>query len=465
VAKGLHGGVWRHAHTLFNDGVIGDVADEQLLERFVTAHREAGEMAFEVLVERHGPMVLRICRTILRDEHDAEDAFQATFFVLARQAASIRSRASLASWLYGVARRVASSARSAASRRREHEQKAADLAARSVVEPSWDDLAQVLHEEIDRLPECYRAPIVLCDLEGLTEGQAARQLDRPVGTIRSRLARGRQRLSCQLLRRGLAPESIVLVGACDGRSSKALVASALVDATVRSAMQFAVVRVTTAGMVASSAAALAEEVLGSMLMVRIKNTAMAALVAIGITTVGAFALDSQGEKSRPASDAKREILGLMHAWAKAVVQSDVGTMDRLLAYELIGTDPTGCLWDKAKYLEHVRTNAFHVESIAFKDTRIDVYGDAAVETGLGRSEINSNRPPYVVERGYIEERVTRTWNRRHGSWQCVAFQTMVIAAGEHESDAQRSDSKPDRDSVPKGGQDPSPTLPHPALRQ
>jgi hypothetical protein len=216
-------------------------------------------------------------------------------------------------------------------------------------------------------------------------------------------------------------------------------------------------------MVSASAASLAERFLRSMLMVRIKKIAMAALVAIGLATAGAFALEPQGEKSGPARDAKQEILDLMHAWAKAVVQSDPGTMDRLLANELIGTDPVGALWDKAKYLEHVKTNAFHVESIEFKDTRIDVYGEAAVETGLGLAKINAKRPPYVVERGYIVERLTRTWIRRQGTWQCVAFQTMVIAAGEHESDAQHPASapasKPDRDSVSKGGQELTPTSP------
>ena len=108
MAKGLHDGAGRHARTLFEEGVIGDLADEQLLERFVMAHRQAGEMAFEALVERHGPMVLCICRSILRDQHDAEDAFQATFLVLARQAAPIRKQTSLASWLGRVACRVAS---------------------------------------------------------------------------------------------------------------------------------------------------------------------------------------------------------------------------------------------------------------------------------------------------------------------------------------------------------------------
>lgn len=158
MARGLHDSVGRHARTLFEEGVIGDLADEQLLERFVMAHRQAGEMAFEALVERHGPMVLRICRSILRDQHDAEDAFQATFLILARQAASIRSRSSLTSWLHGVARRVACCARSAASRRRQHERRAASPAEYFVTEPRWDGLEEVLQEEIDRLPECYRAP-------------------------------------------------------------------------------------------------------------------------------------------------------------------------------------------------------------------------------------------------------------------------------------------------------------------
>ena len=343
VAKGLHGGVWRHVHTLFNEGVVGDVADDQLLERFVTERREAGEMAFEALVERHGPMVLRICRAILRDKHDAEDAFQATFLVLARRAASIRSRTSVASWLHGVARRVASCARSAASRRRRHEKKAASLAEHFAAETRWDDLAEVLHEEIDRLPERYREPIVLCDMKGMTEGQAARRLGRPIGTVRSQLARGRQRLRCRLIRRGLAPASVVLVMARDGSSANAVVAPSLVSSTIQSAMKFAVPRATTAGMVSasSSAAALAEGFLGRMLMVRIKSAAMAALVAIAIATVGAFALEQPGEKPRPTSDAKQELLDLMNALGKALVESDVGTMDRLLAYELIGTDPTG----------------------------------------------------------------------------------------------------------------------------
>jgi hypothetical protein len=129
----------------------------------------------------------------------------------------------------------------------------------------------------------------------------------------------------------------------------------------------------------------------------------------------------------------------MQAWAKAVIACDVGMMDRLLAYELIGTGPVDGLWDKAKYLEHVKTNAFHVESVEFKDTRIDVYGDAAVVTGEVITTVNAARPPHTAGPGYITQRVTNTWIKRQGTWQVVAFQTMVTASGDEATSAGRAD--------------------------
>jgi RNA polymerase sigma factor (sigma-70 family) len=458
VAKSPGRGVMRNIQALFTHGAIGDLDDEQLLDRFISAHAEFSELAFEVLMDRHGPMVLRVCREILRDGHDAEDAFQATFLVLARKAASIRERTSVASWLHGVARRVASRARSAACRRRLHERRAAGSAGRLDGEPRWDDLAAILHEEIDRLPERYRAPLVSCDLEGLTEGQASQRLGRPIGTVRSQLARGRNRLRSRLIRRGLAPAVTILAGGRVGSAAMIVCARPLVSSTVRAARQFAVARTTTAGMVPASAATLAEAFLGSMLMGRVKNAMMAVSIAIGMATAGALAIEPRRNdgpppqvgdgrlegrvdelpkahgSSRPEGDARKEVLELVHAWSSALVRSDVGAMDRLLAYELIGTDPTGSLWDKAKYLEHVKTNAFHVESAEFDDTRIDVYGGVAVETGTVRSNVNAKRPPYVANTGFLVERLTRTWIRRHGSWQCVAFQSMIVSSGEGEID-------------------------------
>ena len=179
-----------HPCVSFHAGTTGGLTDEQLLERFVDRDCEVRELAFAELVARHGPMVLCICRMILRDSHDAEDAFQATFLVLARRGWSIRQRGSAASWLHGVARRVALSARSAAERRRAHERRVAEMTMPSGGDPGWNDLGDVLHQEIERLPEKYRSAIVLCDLEGLTEGQAAQRLEWPIGTLRTSYVAG-----------------------------------------------------------------------------------------------------------------------------------------------------------------------------------------------------------------------------------------------------------------------------------
>ena len=406
MAKDLNGGIWRHTRILFNEGVIGDLPDEQLLERFVAAHVRPPKWrsrfwSSDTVGWCSAPAARSFVTNMTPRTHFKRRSWSW------RQAASIRNRTSVASWLHGVARRVASRARSAAARRRQHERSAARLAEQLVAESRWDDLAEVLHDEIDRLPEQFRAPIVLCDMEGMTEGQVARRLGRPIGTIRSQLSRGRQQLRRRLIRRGLAPACVVVAMASTGSSANAVIALVLLSSTIQSAMQFAVAGTTAAGMVPASARVLAERFLGSMLMARIRNTAMAALMTIAIATVGAFALEQPGEKSRPAGDAKQELLDLTHAWEKALVESDVGTMDRLLAYELIGTDPTGSLWDKAKYLDHVRRNAFHTESYELKDIKIQVYGNAAVVTG--ESVGQGQQKGVAVRRGrYVEV-------REHGS--------------------------------------------------
>jgi len=430
LAKRLHGQAWRHALILFRDGAFGDVSDEQLVEQFVNGQGEAGDGAFEVLLERHGPMVLRICRTILRDGHDAEDAYQATFLVLARQARSIRHPASLASWLHGVARRVACQARSAERRRRRHEQMVAGLADPCMIELQLDDLAEVVHAEIASLPERYRAAVVLCDIEGLTEGQTAGRLGRPVGTIRSQLSRGRQRLRRRLIHRGLAPAVALFALTRAALAEERIVPSSLVSATVEGARKFVVAQSVTAGVVGPAAGALAEGFLRRLIMVRIQITVIVALGAIAIAMAGAYALDREGDKPTPPLDAKEEILALSHAWEKAIIDGDVGTMDRLLAYELVGTDPEGLIWDKTKYLDHVKRRAFQVAAVDLKDIRIQVYGDAAVETGIGVGHYDQAKPPWIAARGHITERFTRTWVKRHGTWQCVAFQTMVTERAE-----------------------------------
>jgi RNA polymerase sigma factor (sigma-70 family) len=226
----------RHARTLLTVGAVGALSDGQLLERFLARRDEAAELAFAVLIERHGPMVFRVCRGILRNPHDAEDAFQATFLVLLRRAASIRKRDSLGSWLHGVACRVASFTRSASARRREHEERRGMLTAESLVEPEHQlDLAPFLHREIERLPASCRAAIVACHLEGLTHEQAAARLGWPVGTVCSRLARGRERLRLRLIQRGVAPSAALLGLAVSQGTASAAVPMSLVRATARAA--------------------------------------------------------------------------------------------------------------------------------------------------------------------------------------------------------------------------------------
>ncbi len=196
--------------TVFNLGTIGDLTDGQLLERFATRGGEAAELAFAALVERHGPMVLRVCRHALVEVHDAEDAFQATFLILVKQARSLWVQDSLGPWLHRVARRVATRARASAARVREHERHAAAARPDLLRETrDWEDVVEHLHEEIDRLPERYRVPVVLCDLEGLTHEKAARHLGWPVGTLKTRLARARELLRARLCRGGLGvPERV-----------------------------------------------------------------------------------------------------------------------------------------------------------------------------------------------------------------------------------------------------------------
>src|SRR5262249_38930205 len=169
---------------------MGGLDDDRLLELFLSREDDA-EAAFSVLVERHGPMVLRICQRVLRDPNDANDAFQTTFLVLVRRAHMLRKRASVGSWLFGVAMRVARRARADAMKRLAHEREAAGRATARSEEASNGLPADCpeLFEEIDRLPEVYRQPVVLCYLGGLTAEEAARRLGCPRGTILSRLSR------------------------------------------------------------------------------------------------------------------------------------------------------------------------------------------------------------------------------------------------------------------------------------
>ncbi len=229
--------------SLFSDGVSTGLTDKELLERFATARGSAGELAFATLVARHGPMVLSVCRRMLRDPHESEDAFQATFLVLVRKRSGIRIDTSLGPWLYGVSVRVARRVRNLASRRRwidlDDLIAAPSLAQQTASDP---DLRFAIDDFLAELPANYRAAIVLCYLEGLTHEEAADRLRCPVGTVRSRLARGRAILKERLNRAGLAPQASQPADITDHleRSpAPAVVAPHLVDSIARTAGRLA----------------------------------------------------------------------------------------------------------------------------------------------------------------------------------------------------------------------------------
>jgi RNA polymerase sigma factor (sigma-70 family) len=304
VARKRNGTVLKHLGMLFNVGVTTGLTDEQLLERFNTCRDEAAELAFEALVERHGPMVLRACRGILRNDHDAEDAFQATFLILARRGGMLWVRDSVGPWLHRVACRVAARAKRAAEQRRTAERRAAEVVERSVGEASWHDLGGILHQEIDRLPDRYRSPVVLCDLEGRTYEEAARHLGCPAGTLKSRLSRGRDRLRERLTRRGLAPPAELPGAGLSVDEARAALPPALVAATAKNAIGMATAEAKVIGTASASVAWLVEGVLRRMTMT--KTLAVTSVLILGISVSGAGVLMATGGQIQAAASIAAE---------------------------------------------------------------------------------------------------------------------------------------------------------------
>ncbi len=318
--------------TLFNMGAIGALSDGQLLERFATGRGEPRELAFAALVERHGPFVLRVCRSVLRDEDAAEDAFQATFLALARKAGSLWAQDSLAPWLHQAAYRAAVHDRSATIRRRSHEHAAAALRPGSVTPPHHaedDDLEKIIHEEIDRLPGRFRVAVVLCDLEGRTHEQAARHLGCAVGTVKSRLARGRKRLRGRLVRRGVAPATALAAASAAG-AARAAVPTGLAESTV--------VYAASASAAPTSVSVITEGVLRSMFLRKVKLVMTAATVVAALAA-GAVALAQSGIGRPKDGTGKPQHVG-PPSWTYHILVSRDGEPPRKVAVvEMTGDTP------------------------------------------------------------------------------------------------------------------------------
>ena len=277
MASAPMGAALRQIQRVFGEGTLSGLSDSQLLEKFLDGRDEA---AFTALVERHGTMVLETCRAVLRNADAAEDAFQATFLVLVCKARSIRGRDALGGWLHRVAYRIAIQAGEDAARKRARERSVGDLHVedRSRNEPG-DDWREILHEEVAGLSEKYRLPLLLCDLEGKTQAQAAHELNCGEATVRRRLAGARDLLRSRLARRGVGLTTAGLAATL-GRSASAGVPAAWVQATVKAAslLNSTAARIAIGEVISTTAAALVRKSLRAMLLSNIKTCAAAALV-------------------------------------------------------------------------------------------------------------------------------------------------------------------------------------------
>jgi RNA polymerase sigma factor (sigma-70 family) len=299
----------------------GNLSDRELMQRFVAGRDEA---AFEALVRRHGPMVLQVCRRVLRGEHDAEDVFQATFLVLARKAGTLRQQESVGNWLYGVASRLSLRARADAARRRDREGRVAANAGRDpLAELTVREAQEALDEELVRLPARYRAPLILCCLEGLARDEAAQQLGCRAATLKSRLERARTLLRRRLARRGLVLPSAMFASLLAEGLAEAAVPPSLLQSTVRAALAFAAGAGAEAA-VSAVAITLAEGALRGLSASRLK---LAALILLAVLVCGSGAAWLLIGRSKPEQPAVRPAPRIADAQGREVL-AEVAPPDR-----------------------------------------------------------------------------------------------------------------------------------------
>jgi RNA polymerase sigma factor (sigma-70 family) len=406
-------------------GVAG-LSDAALLGRYAAGRDEA---AFEALLRRHGPMVLGVCRRVLGNEADAEDAFQATFLVLVRKAASIRSRGAVGSWLYGVAHNTARKAKAMRSRRRAKEREAGAAPRPGGSEGDWREAQALLEAELGRLPDKYRAVIVLCELEGQTVKGAARQLGCPQGTAATRLARGRALLARRLASRGLLLSGAAVGAALAQEVAGAGVPPALVLSTVQAATLFAAARSAT-GLISAPVAALTEGVLRTMLLNKLKIALVAPLVLVALG-IGLSGLTRETRAAGPAAAAakpappvrdegnlKEMVLALEGRLWEAHRKQDLDTFKNLLADDFVGLDMFGKPYGKAGELDYVVK--FRVLEYTMKDVRVVLLNaTSAIVTYEIRYQV---RPTNGQDVESTTRRVTAAWARRQGRWWYVYFE-------------------------------------------
>jgi RNA polymerase sigma factor (sigma-70 family) len=322
--------VLHHVRVLAAVQIGRALTDRDLLQRFIEQNDEA---AFTVLIERHGPMVLGVCQRALRHAHDAEDACQATFLVFARKAGSIRKTGSLGSWLHGVACRIAGNLKRQKARRQKRERQAAVPSAQSQdAAANWQDVQTVLDEELQLLPDRYRAPLLLCYWEGKTRDEAAEQLGLSTGKLHGLLERGRTLLRERSSARGLTLSAALCASLLAAGTTNAALAPTLVIASTKAALLLASGEPLSPHLVSSQVLTLTKEVLRTMFFTKLKIATASILCAGLVATLIGGSLATTGSAQNPPAKAKAAEL-------QAKGESDEAFIRRL-SRDLRGAEPT-----------------------------------------------------------------------------------------------------------------------------
>jgi RNA polymerase sigma factor (sigma-70 family) len=416
--------ITEHLRKLTEAAQARDTPDQGLVEAFVATRSET---AFAALVRRHGPMVLNLCRRVLGHHQDAEDAFQATFLVLARKASGLRDRPLVGSWLYGVAYRTARKTLTARARRSAHERSALASSPRDpLAEVSIREAQQAVDEELERLPEKYRAPLVLCCLEGQARDEAARQLGWPLGLLKSRLEQARDLLRSRLARRGLPLPAGLLAVDLFGTAAEASVPAALASTTTRAASVVAAGG-SAAGLVSAEALALSEGMVRTMLMAKVKMAAAAllALVALG-AAVAAPLLTPGAPAQLPANN---RAAGDKPAGAQVAPRGEKPGPGTLLKEEALAR------WGKAEAVFTATLNTvtyrgsaqslppIHLHSLSLTVDRLIRGGFKKGEKVTGNHSVKQNARPTFPE----GKTCLVALQRVQGAWQVLAVQEATPA--------------------------------------
>jgi RNA polymerase sigma factor (sigma-70 family) len=328
--------VLRHIRTAANAQAVGDGTDAELLAAFAASQDHA---AFTALVHRHGPMVLRVCRHVLHHEQDAEDAFQATFLVLARKAASVRKKRAVVSWLHGVAYRVAMNAKRNAARGRQHERHAHVASPDDPVwQAAWREVQALVEDELRRLPEKWRSAFLLCYVEGRSRAEAAGLLGISPTTVRTRLSKARRQLRARLARPGVALPTVLAALAVAEAGPAAGIRSSLFVSTIAGARLFAVGRRVEATGISTAAVALAQGVVKAMLVTKLK-LGVILLAVLGLAAVGWTA-----HRAPPAPPVAEVLPGVQRAGAQGPPEQATAKTDTARAtftYSGRVLDPAG----------------------------------------------------------------------------------------------------------------------------